>query len=353
MWHASGTLATASPISGAGTCTGAAGRGQSPGPGDRRGRPPPPQLLQQRLPRAGGGSARARRALRRPPARWGVGAGASHLVCGHTSAHQRAGGRAARHSRAGRARCCFGSGYAANMGTIGALLGPGDRVFEDRLNHASLLDGGWISRADFTWYRHRDVDGPRREAGRCQRPTRRRRTLIVSDGTFSMDGDLCPLPELVALAREHGAWLMIDDAHGFGVHGRGGRGLVDRGALHDGRRAGAGRHARQGVRHLRRVRRRRGGPDRAPDPAGAQLHLHHGDAGGDRRGDAREPGASSRRRSGAASGCATWWRASAPARHASWARSSALADADPADHPRRPGPRGRRQRGAGGGGVCS
>ena len=112
------------------------------------------------------------------------------------------------------------------MGTLGALLGPGDRVLEDRLNHASLLDGGWISRADFA----------------CATATATRRTsptssasggeaqglaLVASDGTFSMDGDLCPLPELVAVTRAHGAWLMIDEAHGLGVLGRGGRGLVD------------------------------------------------------------------------------------------------------------------------------
>ena len=160
--------------------------------------------------------------------RWGVGSGASHLVCGHTMAHQEL--EAALAKFMGRPRALlFASGYAANMGAIGALLGPGDRVFEDRLNHASLLDGGWISRADFAWYRHRDVADLAHKladelAGADRAPGR---TLVVSDGTFSMDGDLCPLPELAALARARGAWLMIDEAHGLGVHGRGGRGLVD------------------------------------------------------------------------------------------------------------------------------
>lgn len=158
-------------------------------------------------------------------ARWGVGAGASHLVCGHTRAHHELEEALARFT--GRPRALlFSTGYAANMGAIAALLGPGDRVFEDRLNHASLLDGGWLSRAQFAWYRHGDMAdlaaklGPGGDVGGG-------RALVVSDGTFSMDGDRCPLPELMAVAREHGAWVMIDDAHGIGVHGRGGRGLVD------------------------------------------------------------------------------------------------------------------------------
>jgi 8-amino-7-oxononanoate synthase len=164
--------------------------------------------------------------LAQAAARWGVGAGASQLVCGHTSAHREL--EAALATFTGRPRALlFGSGYAANMGAIGALLGPGDRVFEDRLNHASLLDGGWLSRADFAWYRHRDVEDLAGRLGDASAMDGG--TLIASDGTFSMDGDLCPLPELVVLARERGAWLMIDDAHGFGVHGRGGRGLVDPG----------------------------------------------------------------------------------------------------------------------------
>lgn len=167
---------------------------------------------------------RVRDSLARAAARWGVGSGASHLVCGHTSAHHELETALARFT--GRPRALlFSSGYAANMGAIGALLGPGDRVLEDRLNHASLLDGGWISRADFTWYRHCDMGDL--AARLAQIDVDRGRTLVVSDGTFSMDGDRCPLPELVATARRHGALLMIDDAHGFGVHGRGGRGQVD------------------------------------------------------------------------------------------------------------------------------
>lgn len=156
--------------------------------------------------------------------RWGAGAGASHLVSGHTVAHHEL--EEALADFAGRPRALlFGSGYAANVGTINALLGPGDHVFEDRLNHASLLDGGWLSRATFNWFTHADpADLEVRLAACADSP---RRKLIVSDGTFSMDGDICPLPELVAAAGRHKAWLMIDDAHGCGVHGAGGCGVVD------------------------------------------------------------------------------------------------------------------------------
>ncbi|MCK6372025.1 MAG: 8-amino-7-oxononanoate synthase [Gammaproteobacteria bacterium] len=167
---------------------------------------------------------RLRASLQKAADRWGVGSGASHLVCGHTRAHHELEMALARFT--GRPRALlFSSGYAANMGAIGALLGAGDRVLEDRLNHASLLDGGWLSRADFTWYRHGDMSHLAAQLG--DNGQARGRTLVVSDGTFSMDGDRCPLAELTGLARRHDAWTMIDDAHGFGVHGRGGRGLVD------------------------------------------------------------------------------------------------------------------------------
>ena len=156
--------------------------------------------------------------------RWGTGAGASHLVCGHTAAHDEL--EEALAEFVGRPRALlYGSGYAANVGVVNALLSVGDFVFEDRLNHASLLDGGWISRATFSWFEHRDsadLDG--KLAAVRHAPTRK---LIVSDGTFSMDGDACRLDELVALAKRHGAWTMIDDAHGIGVHGANGVGLVD------------------------------------------------------------------------------------------------------------------------------
>lgn len=166
---------------------------------------------------------RLRATLARAVERWGVGAGASPLVCGYTTAHQALEEALARFT--GRARAVlFPSGYAANLGCIGALLGRGDRVLEDRLNHASLLDGGRLSGARFERFRHGDrADLERRLASGKSTG----RTLVVSDGTFSMDGDHCALASLVGTAQRHGAWLMIDDAHGLGVHGRGGCGLVD------------------------------------------------------------------------------------------------------------------------------
>ena len=170
------------------------------------------------------GDPRIADALKRGVDRWGTGTGASHLICGHTAAHEEL--EQALAEFAGRPRALlYGSGYAANVGVINALLSVGDFVFEDRLNHASLLDGGWISRATFSWFEHRDTaDLDAKLAAIRHEPTRK---LIVSDGTFSMDGDPCRLDELVALAKRHGAWTMIDDAHGMGVYGANGVGLVD------------------------------------------------------------------------------------------------------------------------------
>ena len=175
------------------------------------------------------GDQRIRAAFKAGVDEWGAGAGASHLVTGHTAAHQALEEALAEFT--GRPRALlFSSGYAANMGVINALLGLPDHVFEDRLNHASLLDGGWISRAGFHWYGHLDMvdlDAQLSQPGESEQASKAHRRLIVSDGTFSMDGDLCPLAEMVSVARRHGAWIMIDDAHGFGVRGDGGRGLVD------------------------------------------------------------------------------------------------------------------------------
>ena len=153
--------------------------------------------------------------------RWGVGAGASHLVSGHTEAHEEL--EQALADFTGRPRALvYSSGYSANIGVINALVSGGDLVCEDRLNHASLLDGGWISRAGFAWYEHLDCeDADRQLAASADRK------LVVSDGTFSMDGDRCRLDDLIAVARRRDAWVMIDDAHGMGVHGAGGVGLVD------------------------------------------------------------------------------------------------------------------------------
>ena len=168
--------------------------------------------------------ARVRAAFKQGIDDWGAGSGAAHLVCGHSKPHHELEEAMAEFTR--RPRCLlFSSGYAANLGVVDGLLSVGDHVFEDRLNHASLLDGGWISRAEFQWFEHGDVDSLSMRLESCANMEGRK--LIVSDGTFSMDGDLCPLEEIVRLGRQHGAWVMIDDAHGFGVHGLDGRGIVE------------------------------------------------------------------------------------------------------------------------------
>jgi len=152
---------------------------------------------------------------------FGAGSGASHLVSGHLAPH-----RALEEELAvftGRSRALvFSSGYMANVGTLTTLLGKGDGVFEDRLNHASLLDGGLFSGAVFKRYPHLDTSVLDKKLGE----TGAGRKLLVSDGVFSMDGDTAPLPELIQVAGKHDAVLMIDDAHGFGVLGEKGGGLV-------------------------------------------------------------------------------------------------------------------------------
>jgi len=157
--------------------------------------------------------------------KYGVGSGASHLVCGHSRAHQILEERLAEIT--GRERALlFSTGYMANIGTITALLGKGDCVYEDKLNHASLLDGGLSSGASFKRYHHKDVE--RLESLLKKRvsenPTCRK--LIVTDSVFSMDGDIAPIQKLSATAKKYNAWVMVDDAHGFGCIGEGGRGVL-------------------------------------------------------------------------------------------------------------------------------
>ena len=154
--------------------------------------------------------------------KWGVGSGASHLVCGHTSAHHALEEALAEFS--GRPRALlFSTGYMANSGTIAALCGRGDAVFEDRLNHASLLDGGLLSQARLQRYAHNDADAL---ANKLAVP-RDGNKLVVTDGVFSMDGDLAPLPQLSEVCRSHDALLMVDDAHGLGVLGEHGGGTLE------------------------------------------------------------------------------------------------------------------------------
>ncbi len=152
--------------------------------------------------------------------RWGVGSGAAHLVNGHCTEHQALEEELADFT--GRPRALlFSTGYLANLGLVGALAGRGDTLLADRLNHASLTDGALLARAALRRYRHADAGEAARLAALA--PPR----LILTDGVFSMDGDLAPLPALAQIAREHRAWLMVDDAHGIGVLGREGRGSLD------------------------------------------------------------------------------------------------------------------------------
>jgi len=153
---------------------------------------------------------------------WGAGSGASHLVSGHSLPHQALEEELAAFT--GRSRALvFSSGYMANVGILTALLEKQDSVFEDRLNHASLLDGGLFSAARFKRYPHLDIA---KLDALLESDQVEGLSFIVSDGVFSMDGDEAPLVELIALGKKHEVVLMLDDAHGFGVLGSSGGGLV-------------------------------------------------------------------------------------------------------------------------------
>ncbi|MGE5624887.1 MAG: 8-amino-7-oxononanoate synthase [Bacillota bacterium] len=162
-----------------------------------------------------------REAAKRALDKYGLGSGAAHLVTGHNHAHHALEEELA--AFCGRPRALlFSSGYMANLGVAGALAGRGDKVLEDRLNHASLLDAGLLSGAKFARYAHGDVAALKQEFGEISG-----NTLVMTDGVFSMDGDIAPLPVLARAADEAGAFLMVDDAHGFGVLGAGGRGSLE------------------------------------------------------------------------------------------------------------------------------
>lgn len=153
---------------------------------------------------------------------YGVGSGAAHLITGHSEHHHQLEEELAAFTGYPRA-LLFSTGYMANLGVVSALLGQGDAVFEDRLNHASLLDAGLLSRARLQRYSH--LDGP--DLQRKISDSKARRKLICSDGVFSMDGDMADVTELAKVAEQQQAWLMIDDAHGVGVIGKTGRGTLE------------------------------------------------------------------------------------------------------------------------------
>ncbi|MEQ1738301.1 MAG: 8-amino-7-oxononanoate synthase [Methyloglobulus sp.] len=157
--------------------------------------------------------------------KYGVGSGSAHLICGHSSAHHALEEELAAFT--GRERALlFSTGYMANMGAISALVGRGDTVFEDRLNHASLLDGGLLSGAKFKRYVHADTDHLDNLLTKAEG-----NKLIVTDGVFSMDGDTAPLQALSDIAKKHFAWVMVDDAHGLGVLGDNGGGILEQTGL--------------------------------------------------------------------------------------------------------------------------
>lgn len=160
-------------------------------------------------------------AARQAATQWGVGAGSSHLVGGHMTPHDQLEKALACFLCAERA-LMFSTGMMANLGIVPALLGRGDAVFADRLNHASLIDAVQLSRADHVRYPHNDMGALERQLA----ASKAKRKMILTDAVFSMDGDLALLPQLMQLAERFDAWLVVDDAHGFGVLGKNGRGSL-------------------------------------------------------------------------------------------------------------------------------
>jgi 8-amino-7-oxononanoate synthase len=160
-------------------------------------------------------------ALQQGAAQYGVGAGAAHLVSGHTQAHHELENALA--DFVGKpAALLFSTGYMANLGAVQALVGKDDTIFADKLNHASLNDAMQLSRAKVQRYRHNDMA----QLAQLLEKTNSGRKLLITDAVFSMDGDLASSPELLSLCEQHDAWLLVDDAHGFGVLGEGGRGSL-------------------------------------------------------------------------------------------------------------------------------
>ncbi|UJP06348.1 MAG: 8-amino-7-oxononanoate synthase [Nitrosomonas sp.] len=153
--------------------------------------------------------------------RYGVGAGASHLISGHSVAHHELEQALAAFSGFPQA-LLFSTGYMANIGVVTALTGRADAVFADKLNHASLNDAALLSRAAFIRYPHLDL----RVLEQHLASTGARRKLVISDTVFSMEGDIAPISQLIELCRRYDAWLLLDDAHGFGVMGEHGRGSL-------------------------------------------------------------------------------------------------------------------------------
>jgi glycine C-acetyltransferase len=171
---------------------------------------------------------RLRQAAQQAIDEYGIGPGAVRTIAGTMSLHIALEERLAAFKHA-EACITFQSGFTANLATIPALVGKGDIIFSDELNHASIIDGCRLSRAQTVRYAHNDVEDLRRKIAETETDGRR---LIITDGVFSMDGDIAPLDKICDVANEHGIMLMVDDAHGEGVLGKGGRGIVDHFNLH-------------------------------------------------------------------------------------------------------------------------
>jgi glycine C-acetyltransferase len=160
---------------------------------------------------------------------FGAGSGAVRTIAGQMTMHRELESRFASFKHADAA-LMFQSGFTSNAGTVAAILGKDDVIVSDRLNHASIIDGARLSRAEVAVFEHRDADHADRLLAETARPGRRQ--LLITDGVFSMDGDIAPLPDLVEVAERRGAIMMVDDAHASGVLGAGGAGTVDHFGLH-------------------------------------------------------------------------------------------------------------------------
>ena len=152
---------------------------------------------------------------------YGVGAGASHLIIGHHTSHHKLEEMLANFTGFPRA-LLFSSGYMANAGVVSSLVGLGDEIYSDKLNHASLNDAAMLSHAKWIRYPHLDLSILENRLSVSQAKCK----LVITDAVFSMDGDIAPVAELLALCEKYNAWLLLDDAHGFGVVGKEGRGIV-------------------------------------------------------------------------------------------------------------------------------
>jgi len=171
---------------------------------------------------------RLREAAKAAIDQYGIGPSAVRVIAGTTSLHLALEERLAAFKQA-EACITFQSGFMANVAVVPALVGKDDLIFSDELNHASIIDACRLSRAEVVRYAHNDIDDLRRKIAASKQTGRR---LIITDGVFSMDGDIAPLPDIVAVAEEQGLLVMVDDAHGEGVLGKGGRGIVDHFDLH-------------------------------------------------------------------------------------------------------------------------